>query len=134
MNTENEHACPNLNSETDIAHSSTVPADERTKKIRILNDRLRCYGTGGQWLATQGISTLPPDQLKAVLKAVVSFYKFTPDNDPHGEHDYAGLEVGDIKVIWKIDYYDRQHQWHSPDPTDPKVTCRVLTLMLASEY
>jgi hypothetical protein len=38
------------------------------------------------------------------------------------------------RVIFKIDYYDRQRQAHSPDAANPAVTCRVLTIMLADEY
>jgi Protein of unknown function (DUF3768) len=37
-------------------------------------------------------------------------------------------------VIFKIDYYDRSLNFHSPDPADPAVTERVITLMLAAEY
>ena len=134
MNSENKIACPNANLETDQSQNDQASANDRTKLIRCLNDRLRRDGTGGQWLVTQGVSSLPHDQLKAVLKAVVSFDKFTPDNDPHGEHDFASVEVDGISVMWKIDYCDKQMELHSPDPTDPKVTRRVLTLMLASEY
>jgi hypothetical protein len=37
-------------------------------------------------------------------------------------------------IFFKIDYYDRTLTAHSPDPADPAVTRRVITVMLASEY
>ena len=38
------------------------------------------------------------------------------------------------RVFWKLDYYDRQMQFASDDATNPAVTRRVLTIMLAAEY
>lgn len=43
-------------------------------------------------------------------------------------------KVDGIRILWKIDYYDRDRQFHSPDPADPKVTVRVLTVMRSDEY
>jgi hypothetical protein len=36
--------------------------------------------------------------------------------------------------MFKIDYYDKALSFHSPDPADPTVTERVITLMLDEEY
>ena len=44
------------------------------------------------------------------------------------------LTVNGNRVIFKIDYLDRSRRIHSPDPADPKVTVRVMTVMLADEY
>jgi hypothetical protein len=35
---------------------------------------------------------------------------------------------------WKIDYYDRNLEFHTPDSTDPSVTARVLPFMRVDEY
>jgi hypothetical protein len=37
-------------------------------------------------------------------------------------------------IFFKIEYFDRDLKYHSPDPTDPAVTMRVITVMLAEEY
>lgn len=36
--------------------------------------------------------------------------------------------------MFKIDYYDKELQFGSPDPADPTVTERIITTMLAAEY
>jgi hypothetical protein len=39
------------------------------------------------------------------------------------------------EAIWPtIDYFDRNLKYLSPDPSDPVVTVRVITVMLADEY
>ena len=54
--------------------------------------------------------------------------------DPYGEHDMGRFTVGGEDYYWKIDYYDRNLEFHSPDPADPSVTIRVLTIMRVDEY
>lgn len=111
-----------------------MDAEVRRLRIQRLNDRLRCTGKGGQVLVTRGICSLPHDEVLQIAKAVAEFDAFTQDNDPYGEHDCAVVEVGDHTIIWKIDYYDREKTMGSPDPADPTVTHRVLTIMLSEEY
>ena len=114
--------------------STASSGHARTARIRELNDRLRKTGCGGKTLLTRGVIDLDPEVAAVVLKAVKAFEDFGPDNDPWDEHDCASLEAAGVRVIWKIDYYERSGRIHSPDPADPKVTLRVLTVMLADEY
>jgi hypothetical protein len=107
---------------------------EKTARIRELNDQLRCKAIGGRIVITRGIQALGADDLRAVLLAVAKFNEFTEDNDPWGEHDCATLTVSGHRLIFKIDYFDRDLAYHSPDASDPAVTERVLTVMLSEEY
>ena len=83
---------------------------------------------------TRGIAALDEGDVAWILLAVRTFKDFCEDNDPWGEHDFAGIEVDGKRILWKIDYYDRELAYGSDDPTDPAVTTRVLTVMLAEEY
>jgi Protein of unknown function (DUF3768) len=107
---------------------------DRAARIRALNDALRTTGRGGIVLMTEGIAGLGVSTVNEVFKAVAAFDSFNPDNDPWSEHDCALLTVRGIKVLWKIDYYDRTRTYHSPDPACPKLTVRVLTVMRADKY
>lgn len=106
----------------------------RAAQIRNLNDRLRTTGMGGMVVHTPGIAELGPTTVGAVVSSIVAFADFGLGNDPFGEHDFGVVEVKDNTVLWKIDYYDRSLTRASPDPADPELTTRVLTVMLAEEY
>lgn len=101
-------------------------------RIRDLNDQARHSFTGCRVILTPGIQSL--DDLPDLLDRVRWFDAFTPENDPYGEHDFGSLVHAGQTIFWKIDYYDLDLQMHSPDPSDPDVTSRVLTIMLGEEY
>src|SRR3954454_4689673 len=103
-------------------------------RVRTLNDLLRRHRIGGQVVLTPGVLALGLDLLMLIDDAVSRFDAFTPDNDPYGEHDFGCVRVQGHAVLFKIDYYDLERSGHSPNPADPAVTCRVMSLMLADEY
>ncbi len=103
-------------------------------KIRELNDRFRTTMTGGQVFMTAGVDALPSDVKARVIRKVATFNEFTPDNDPHQEHDFGSFTLAGRKFFWKIDCYDAAMEFGSEDLADPTKTTRVLTIMLAEEY
>lgn len=105
--------------------------DLRTQEIARLNDLAR-KGIGAQVFMTSGVEALWSWDL--ILKQVGEFNKFTEDNDPYGERDFGSFEFQSNKLFWKIDYYDQDRVYGSPDPADQTKTTRVLTIMLADEY
>lgn len=84
----------------------------KTVKIRELNDQLRICHVGGQIVFSVEVSALSP-------------YK---------EHDFGKISLAGEDYFWKIDYYDLDFCFHSPDAADPTVTRRVLTIMRADEW
>jgi hypothetical protein len=105
-----------------------------TDRIRALNDQLRKTLTKGNAFMTPGIAALGPDAVQRLLKAIAQFDDFCEASDPHREHDFGKLEFEGASILFKIDYYDSNFEFSSPDPSDPSVTNRVITLMLAEEY
>ncbi len=102
--------------------------------IRELNDRLRQQRLGGFICLSPGIVALGYERFVELRKAIGAFDSFNDDNDPYGEHDFGEIAYGGEAIFWKIDYYDETQTYASLDPTDPKRTTRILTIMLAYEY
>jgi hypothetical protein len=104
------------------------------EKIKQLNDTFRKSFHGGRVVLTVGIQSMPTDDRSGLLKQVQEFDKFTEDNDPYGEHDFGAISFKNDTYFWKIDYYDTDYNYLSPDASDPNVTNRVLTIMRGDEY
>ena len=108
--------------------------DSKTARIRALNDELRQNFAGGIAVMTPGIAALGAEAVARIVKTIAVFDDFCHANDPHEEHDFGAFDADGHQVFFKIDYYDESLTYHSPDPADPSVTKRVITIMLAEEY
>ena len=106
----------------------------QTERIRALNDELRQHLLGGLAVMTPGVAALGPDAVDRIVKTISVFDDFCHANDPYEEHDFGSFEADGQQIFFKIDYYDRSLTYGSPDPSDPSLTRRVITIMLASEY
>jgi hypothetical protein len=113
-------------------------SNQRATRVRALNDafrsRLPRRGKSGRLNVTAGVAELSPEKLALLLIRIRDFTEFSADNDPHGEHDFGAIDQDGTKYFWKLDTYDQWMQFSSPDPTDPSVTTRVITIMRADEY
>ena len=106
----------------------------QTDRIRYLNDKLRQDLTKGVAVMTPGIAALGQETVQRILKTIEVYDNFCHANDPHEEHDFGAFEAEGNRIFFKIDYYDSTLTVHSPDPSDPSVTQRVIKIMLAEEY
>ena len=103
-------------------------------KIRQLNDSFRRTFIGGDVVLTRGIRMKSEKEVAEILERVRTFKDFTPANNPYSENDSASFDYKGERIIWKIDYYDKNYRYMSENPADPTITNRLLTIMTASEY
>jgi hypothetical protein len=105
-----------------------------TDRVRMLNDELRKKLLGGGAFITAGIAELGPEAVERLIKTIAVFDDFCHANDPHEEHDFGSFRFDEVDVLFKIDYYDKTFSFHSPNPADPSITERIITIMKADEY
>lgn len=105
-----------------------------TQTIRDLNDQLRRTLLGGLAVITPGIAALGQDAVERLVQTIAVFDDFHHANDPYQEHDFGSFAAEGTTIFFKIDYYDKTLTAGSPNPADPTVTERVITIMLAEEY
>jgi hypothetical protein len=108
--------------------------DTKTVRIQQLNDQFRQRLTGGIAVMAPGVAALGSTAVERIVKTVQLFDDFCHDNDPWQEHDFGAFDAEGGKIFFKIDYFGKGLRAHSPDASDPAVTERVITLMLAEEY
>lgn len=118
----------------------TPQAGSRTERIAILNDRCRQgLDRGSRTVITRnclarltGDGGLVAELLaQAAIMAAVRGASFNRDSP---ERDMGAVTVGEVRILFKIDYYDENLEFGSEDPTDAAKTTRVLTIMLPEDY
>ena len=103
-----------------------------TDTIRELNDAFRTTFRGnGDVYLTAAVAALPTEEQGEIIQRVQRFDTFTPENDPHDEHDFGSFELCGRRFFWKIDLYEEPGV--KSENGEPVVN-RVLTIMLADEY
>jgi Protein of unknown function (DUF3768) len=82
-----------------------MPAEKSPEQRTIaqLNDEFR--RNRRDWYITRGAQSLP--DVPGLVEAVRQFNTFTPDNDPHAEHDFGAINWHNERTFWKIDYFDQ---------------------------
>lgn len=121
--------------ETDpVKEAAMIAAQNDTFRRTILPYGQQQSAPQGKIVMTQGISALGPDIQQVLMQQVAVFETFDEGSDPHGWHEMGVIEIAGTTVWFKIDLYDTQYQYGSPDPQDLAQTRRVLTLLLPSEY
>jgi hypothetical protein len=105
-----------------------------TERIRALNDELRRNLPTGHTIMTAGVAALGPEAVARIVKTIAVYDDFCHANDPYEEHDFGSFKADGQLIFFKIDYLDKALTAPSPDPSDPSVTERVITIMLAEEY
>jgi hypothetical protein len=119
---------------TTLTHSGDTTMTTKLEAIRALNDQLRQNLTVGTAFITTGVAAFGAEAVARIVKTIAVYDNFCHANDPYEEHDFGSFEVDGQTIFFKIDYLDKALAFHSPDPADPSVTERVITIMLAEEY
>ena len=82
-------------------------------------------------MMTATVSALPDDVRARAIELTRTFDNFTPDNDPHNEHDFGSFEIDDQKFIFKHGLYEEPGV---KGLDEAPIVTRVLIIMLADEY
>ena len=108
--------------------------DLTTDRIRALNDELRRNLPNGHAVMTTGSPRSAPKPSPGSSKPSRCTTIFVTPTTRMKNTTLGSFEADGAAIFFKIDYFDKDLRYHSPDPSDPSVTERVITIMLAEEY
>ena len=103
------------------------------QKNRALNDHFRKTGQGGIVTLSMGLHKLGQAEVDNVMKQLAG-EKGDKSVEAGSEHDTGEIQVGNRTVNWEINYYNKELDDVSDNPTNPDQTTRFMTLLLSTEY
>ena len=107
---------------------SRLDSAKRTTLIA-LNDQLRTTFSGGRVQMTPGVYQLDARLRGRALAVMARYNKFATDSD----HDWGVFIFAGFSFEWHIEYRGKDGIGTSPDPADPDLTSRVLTLYVVTD-
>jgi len=95
-----------------------------------LNDQFRRGNESlGLYSLSPQVEALPAPQRQALLEAVSTTHYFIEEG-----HDFGVVSLDETDFLWEIDYYNQDLKGTAPNPADPALTVRVLSILRADEY
>ena len=94
-------------------------------EIAKLNDEFRANPSLGTLILTEGIRSNTHDDIATIINKVRNFNDFDENNNPYGEKDFGAFDFKGKKIFWKIDYYDKEFLFLSPDACKPRLTSKL---------
>jgi hypothetical protein len=117
-----------------VREAALIAGQNDAFRRSILDNNPVAEAPQGQFVMTRGVAALGPDAQLELTRRVATFDGFNADSDPQGWHEMGVIEFDGTTVWFKLDLYDVDYTYGSPEPSDPAQTRRVLTLLLPSEY
>lgn len=102
------------------------------QKNRALNDHFRKTAKGGIVSISWGIHMLGRAEVDNIMKRLGGTEGDT-SCDVGSEHDSGEITVSNRRIYWEINYYNKDFNDMSSDPTNPDLKTRFMTLLLDSE-
>lgn len=114
--------------------------ETQKRTIIQLNDQLRTTfaGVGGRVVISQHISRLSPQIKNKIFNLVKSFNAFNPELDNNDLHEQGKIPVVEngLTINFNIEYAERNVpyiSYGSEDPSNPKITTRILAISLEDD-
>lgn len=106
---------------------------ELNDRCRLGRDRRARIVVTDNCLAALGGAASPAAHACVGASLITALRMVVFASEDAGERDRGEFVLAGTRVLFRIDYYDAALEFGSEDPSDARVTTRVLTLMLPED-